>query len=160
MHLYHIKFLCPRFALLATVRENYDDFKKNLVSILSIFWLVLLTIDCPFVIVLFFVGFYLYTTNAFANIAIKRIWLRLWTGIEPELMPGLVDMRVLNESIYSSVLFRSIPQIIIQSMNNSAVEWSVIGYISVVGSSLNIVYGLYNILFQCSFGLPTLMHLI
>merc|ERR1711991_92132 len=49
MHLYHIKFLCPRFALLATVRENYDDFKKNLVSILSIFWLVLLTIDCPFV---------------------------------------------------------------------------------------------------------------
>merc|ERR1711998_322973 len=29
-------------------------------------------------------------------------------------------------------------------MNNSAVEWSIIGYISVVGSSLNIVYGLYR----------------
>merc|ERR1711998_24016 len=73
--------------------------------------------------------------------------LRLWIDIEPELRPGLVDVRVLNESIFYSALFRSIPQIIIQSMNNSAVEWSIIGYISVVGSSLNILYGLYRLFY-------------
>ena len=87
-------------------------------------------------------------TKLFANKAIQNLWMSVWTGVPQEPTSELVDKKVLNESIYSEIVFESLPELILQSLNNELLsQWSLIGYISTANSALSVANGVYRIIY-------------
>ena len=60
----------------------------------------------------------------------------------------LVDKKVLNESIYTEIIFESLPELILQSFNNQLLrEWSTVAIISTVNSALSVANGTYRAMY-------------
>ena len=85
------------------------------------------------------------------NKAIQNFWMSVWTGVPQEPTGELVDKKMLNESIYSEIIFESLPELILQTCNNVLLDgwdgWSWIGYMSAAMSALSIANGLYRVLY-------------
>ena len=97
-------------------------------------------------------GMIMYEYKIFVNPLQQRVWLSGWTKHDDYTndvydAPS-VDVKLLKESTFVSVLLGAAPKMIIQYTNNSQLgEWTSISYLSMVCSCTHIIYGVY--LFTC-----------
>lgn len=128
------------------VFEKYDNVIKIIVTFLL--GLPCFIIVSPLVVPWAVFGIFLYMTKLFANKAIQDFWLSVWTGEAVKPSGEMVDKKVLNESIFSEIVFESLPELILQSLNNQLLgEWNIVGYISAANSALSVANGVYRVLY-------------
>ena len=80
-------------------------------------WIVLVL---PFYAFWFVLGLYFFQSKCLSVTPLRNIWYRVWTGTnDHETDPLLlVDPAVLNESLFAEFLSETLPQLVIQSLNN------------------------------------------
>jgi len=144
------------------VEDSWDDLIKILFKVI-LFWIVLCILQLFTCIAfvfwtmifdpLFFfwtgVGMFFYQTKLLAFVPFWNFWVKRWTGNDDDhLKKGLVDVRMLNKSILTELIFESLPQIVIQVVNGVFMKSiDTVGYFSVSMSSLFIVNGIYKFIF-------------
>ena len=112
--------------------------------------LVLNTPTFVFSIVWFCFGLLLFATKAFAVCKVANFWVRYWTWDESHdrYFEGKIVVDILNESIYTEILYETLPQIILQVINNMLVEqWTLISIISTTISGIDMINGVYRFIF-------------
>lgn len=97
--------------------------------------------------------------KSLAIIGVYNKWVYLYSGVsvshevlvtdinKPLPVRVVIDKHILNESLYSEILFESLPQIVLQVVNNVylGTSWTFVSYISVVVSGINILNGIYRV---------------
>ena len=155
-HLYKTEVLMPG-ALLSLLNAALDafnipstsnDYSRVIKATSFILGIPLFIVLSPFIIPWVVFGLFLYMTKLFANKRIQNFWISVWTGMPPADSDEKVDIKVLNESIYSEIVFESLPELVLQSLNNQHMgDWSLIGYMSVSLSALSVANGVYRVLY-------------
>jgi len=103
-----------------------------------------------FSIVWFCFGLLLFATKAFAVCKVANFWVRYWTWDESHdrYFEGKIVVDILNESIYTEILYETLPQIVLQVINNMLVEqWTLISIISTIISGIDMINGVYRFIF-------------
>ena len=105
----------------------HDHYKEDLWWLLVPVQLVLclsytlwILLVLPFFVFWFVLGIYFFQAKCLSVTPLRNIWYRVWTGTndydtDPLL---LVDPAVLNESLFAEFLGETLPQLIVQSINN------------------------------------------
>ncbi len=80
-------------------------------------WVILVL---PFYAFWFVLGLYFFQSKCLSVTPLRNLWYRVWTGTnDHETDPLLlVDPAVLNESLFAEFLAETLPQLILQSLNN------------------------------------------
>ena len=102
--------------------DTYNSFAK--VAITTFVSVPIIILNSPFLVPLGLLGMFLYTLKLFASVKIQRFWKSMWTGKDTEQVekhPNL-DTRVLNESVFTQIVFEALPQLVIQCLNNIEVN--------------------------------------
>ena len=111
-------------------------------QILSIaLWLITILSYPVFLVVWLIFGLLLQTTKLIAVGSLSNYWFVIWTGKDSFMDPNLiVDRSELISSLVIECIFESIPQIIIQCVNNTYMDyWSTLALFSLIFSSLFLV---------------------
>ena len=133
----------PKFIIL----QKYDTlFKILFTTILSIPWLIL---NSWFIIPWLIFGFFLHSTKVFSIGGVSNMWLQVWTGTDKYNVTHVIDVEVLNESIYFEILVETMPQLILQLSNNILLKqpWTGVQIFSVLLSGLNALNVLYKLIY-------------
>ncbi len=81
-----------------------------------------------FILLWFAIGLFLFASKVMAIRAVHNTWYYIWTGCSDHDMTVEVDLALLNEALFAEFLFESLPQMIVQSMNNTLTSlWNPIG---------------------------------
>lgn len=130
--------------------ENHNIFSKFVITtMISTPWLV---INSLFLISWLFVGWVLYICKLMSVGKIEQVWLYIWTGRRYRNLPKL-NQEFANWTVLGKILFESIPQLLIQTINNSLLSnWTIVNKVSAACSILSILNGLYRLLFSKLFG--------
>ena len=148
-HFWRIKI--PNFLKFEEV-DNIFKFVYTLVLYI-VFLLPNLVLNAPtfvFSIVWFCFGLLLFATKAFAVCKVANFWVRFWTWDESHdrYFEGKIVVDILNESIYTEILYETLPQIVLQVINNMLVEqWTLISIISTIISGIDMINGVYRFIF-------------
>jgi hypothetical protein len=80
---------------------------------------------------------------------IHNMWLQVWTGSNKFDVDHIIDVEVLNESIYMEVLLETIPQLVLQISNNVLLKqpWTGVSIFSVILSGLNALNVTYKLIY-------------
>ena len=126
--------------------DSYHVFYKVVItSVLSTPWLI---INSPLLIGWLFVGWLLYLCKLMPVGKVERLWLLVWTGKDYKNLP-FINPRFANATVLLKILFESIPQFIIQTINNSYLDnWTPLCKISVSMSILSMISGLYRLAYS------------
>ena len=133
----------PKFLIL----PKYDTLFKVLFTVIgSSPWLIL---NSWFWIPWLALGFFLNSTKTMGIGGIHNMWLQVWTGSDKFNVDHIIDVEVLNESIYMEVLCETIPQLILQISNNVLLKqpWTGISIFSVILSGLNALNVTYKLIY-------------
>ena len=89
-------------------------------------------VHIPFWIVWLLLGFYCNQIKAMAIKRVWTVWFQLWTNSNKfDSKAQLVDTGVMNEAIFAEFMTETIPQLVLQSLNNQATKtWTSIGIFS------------------------------
>jgi hypothetical protein len=99
-------------------------------------------------------GIFLYQTKVLALTPVWNMWVERWAGDgnhEKYLKKGMLDVKVLNKSLFHEFVFETTPQIIVQFVNGELMQQFTfntfqgrIGYFSISMSILFALDGLYS----------------
>ena len=91
--------------------EEYDNILKPLITAFLSF--PFFFVNLPFLAPWAGIGVFLYMTKLFAIKEIQLAWMYVWTGKETEESDELesIDVKALNESIYTEIIFETAPQV-------------------------------------------------
>lgn len=146
-------FIRPRFPFWdmpsSLLFSKYDVLYKYIVTLIVSF--PYLIINCPFLLMWLLLGVFLFNIKVMAIVPIQKLWFYIWTHPSMEKQhyhrmllnskKGVVDGKVLNESIYITALIETFPWIAIQVINNIATvgmsNWSPLAILSLVFSVSN-----------------------
>ena len=95
-------------------------------------------------------GLILFATKAFAVSKVANFWVRYWTWDKnfEGYFEGKIVVEILNESIYTEILYETLPQMILQIINNILVDqWNFLSIVSTTISGINMANGIYRFLF-------------
>lgn len=105
---------------------------------------------------------FLYQTKALAIGVVWSLWFRVWTSTDDHQVDEILNSALLHESVVVEFLFETLPQLAVQSINNTFMgNWPPIGIFSTVLSALMafngvFYYGYYIIFLRRSFSeVPT-----
>jgi hypothetical protein len=130
----------PAFA----VMEKYDSIPKVLLGLTG--YIPLYIINLPVLLPLFLVGHVLYCCKVFPISRVSNTWLRLYTRSNRHASSVNIIIPLLQESIFEEMLTESVPQMIIQIVNNTlTATWSPVSYFSTAMSSAMILNGIWRL---------------
>jgi hypothetical protein len=112
--------------------------------VLGVVWHVASTL---FLVVWLFVGLFLYQTKMLAIGKVWNTWFYTWTQCNDYNKEISLDASVLNESLFYEFLFETVPQIAIQSINNSLIYKGNIPPVSLFSLAMSIfiaINGIYR----------------
>ena len=159
--------LTPRLSLLVKSSQSFFAAEKNNIQsfFAALLLLILNVLDIVITLLWCGVGVFMYTFKIFIISAYQVRWLSIWSAsnsedeefngskenaVEEEVVnvslntATIVDMSIFNESVYVGAIFGAIPQLIIQSISCQMTgEWTVISYMSIICSFMNIMYSVY-----------------
>lgn len=89
---------------------------------------------------------FFYQAKLLSFTPIWNMWVSRWTGnSEEHKKQGLVDLNILNQSLYHEFVFETLPQITIQFVNAGLMrQLTTLGYISISFSIFFAFNGLYT----------------
>jgi hypothetical protein len=132
----------PAFA----VMEKYDSIPKALLGFVG--YAPLYIINLPISLPLFLVGHVLYCCKVFPVSRVSNLWLRLYTRSDKHTSSVVIIIPLLQESIFEEMLTESLPQMIIQIVNNTLNNvWSPLSYFSTSMSGLMILNGIWRLVY-------------
>ena len=122
--------------------DNYDNFYR----IFAISpWIL---INAPFWSPWFILGCFLYVSKIIALGPVRNLWFKIWTGTDEFATETLLDGALLNTSIYSEQLYETLPQLMLQMINNMMLSrWTPLGIFSIAFSIFNSISGLYRVFY-------------
>lgn len=130
----------PAFA----VMEKYDSIPKALLGLVG--YLPLYVINLPVMLPLFLLGHVLYCCKIFPISRVSNLWLRLYTRSTKHTNNVVIIIPLLQESIFEEMLTESVPQMVIQIVNNSITHvWTPLSYFSTAMSSIMILNGIWRL---------------
>jgi hypothetical protein len=130
----------PAFA----VMDKYDSIPKALLGLVG--YLPLYIINLPISLPLFLVGHVLYCCKVMPISRVSNLWLRLYTRSNKHTSNVVIIIPLLQESIFEEMLTESVPQMIIQIVNNTFTNvWSPLSYFSTTMSALMILNGIWRL---------------
>ncbi len=132
----------PAFA----VKEKYDSIPKALVGLAG--YLPLYIINLPVSLPLFLIGHVLYCCKVFPISRVSNLWLRLYTRSDKHASNVVILLPMLQESIFEEMLTESVPQMIIQIVNNTFTNvWTNLSYFSTAMSAMMILNGIWRLFY-------------
>jgi len=132
----------PAFA----VMEKYDNIPKAFLGLIG--YLPLYIINLPILLPLFLLGYAMYMCKVFPMSRVSNPWLRLYTRSTRHTSSAVVIIPLLQQSIFEEMMVESVPQLIIQIINNTFTDtWSTLSYISAFVSSFTILNGIWRLLY-------------
>ena len=117
---------------------------QSLFLLLGIVWYAVMTI---FLLAWLVVGLFLYQTKMLAIGKVWNYWFYTWTQSNEFDKEINLDATVLNESLFYEFLLETVPQILIQSVNNSLIYNGRLPAISVFSLSMSVfiaINGIYR----------------
>jgi hypothetical protein len=144
----------PAFA----VMEKYDSFPKALLGLAG--YLPLYIINLPISLPLFLVGHVLYCCKVFPISRVSNLWLRIYTRSTRHTSSVVIIIPLLQQSIFEEMLTESVPQMIIQIVNNTFTNvWTPLSYFSTIMSGVMILNGIWRLVYYRIY-LKTAIHAI
>ena len=132
----------PAFA----VMEKYDSIPKALLGFVGYFPLYI--INLPISLPLFLVGHVLYCCKVFPISRVSNLWLRLYTRSNKHTSSVVIIIPLLQESIFEEMLTESVPQMVIQIVNNTFTNvWSPLSIFSTGMSAVMILNGIWRLVY-------------
>jgi hypothetical protein len=132
----------PAFA----VMEKYDSFPKALLGLAG--YLPLYLVNLPVLLPLFVAGHVLYCCKVFPISRVSNLWLHLYTRSNKHTSSVVIIIPLLQESIFEEMLTESVPQMIIQIVNNTLTNgWGPLSYFSTSMSALMILDGVWRLVY-------------
>jgi hypothetical protein len=132
----------PAFA----VMDKYDSIPKALLGLAG--YLPLYIINLPVSLPLFLVGHVLYCCKVFPITRVSNLWLRLYTRSTKHTSSVNIIIPLLQESIFEEMLTESVPQMVIQIVNNTLTNvWSPLSYFSTAMSGVMIINGIWRLVY-------------
>jgi hypothetical protein len=132
----------PAFA----VMDKYDSIPKALLGFAG--YIPLYIINLPVSLPLFLVGHVLYCCKVFPISRVSNLWLRLYTRSNKHTSSVVIIIPLLQESIFEEMLTESVPQMVIQIINNTLTNvWSPLSYFSTIMSGLMILNGIWRLVY-------------
>jgi hypothetical protein len=132
----------PAFA----VMDKYDSIPKALLGLAG--YLPLYIINLPVSLPLFLAGHVLYCCKVFPISLVSNRWLQLYTRSDKHTSSVVIIIPLLQESIFEEMLTESVPQMIIQIVNNTMTNvWSPLSYFSTIMSGLMILNGIWRLVY-------------
>ena len=132
----------PAFA----VMEKYDSIPKALLGFVGYFPLYI--INLPISLPLFLVGHVLYCCKVFPISRVSNLWLRLYTRSNKHTSSVVIIIKLLQESIFEEMLTESVPQMVIQIVNNTFTNvWSPLSIFSTGLSAVMILNGIWRLVY-------------
>ena len=132
----------PAFA----VMEKYDSIPKALLGLAG--YLPLYIINLPVSLPLFLAGHVLYCCKVFPISRVSNLWLRIYTRSTRHTSSVVIIIPLLQQSIFEEMLTESVPQMIIQIVNNSYTNvWTPLSYFSTIMSGVMILNGLWRLVY-------------
>jgi hypothetical protein len=132
----------PAFA----VMEKYDSIPKALLGCAG--YVPLYIINIPVSLPLFLVGHVLYCCKVFPIARVSNLWLRLYTRSTKHTSSVNIIIPLLQESIFEEMLTESVPQMVIQIVNNTMTNvWSPLSYFSTAMSGVMILNGIWRLVY-------------
>ena len=115
----------------------------HLATIVSyIAWVLMMT---GFMGLWFAAGLFLFATKVMAIRRVHNWWYHVWTGTDKHDKEVEIDVSLLNEALFAEFIFESLPQMVVQSMNNTLTQlWNPIGIFSMCLSVAVMLNGLYR----------------
>jgi hypothetical protein len=96
----------------------------------------------------FLLGIFLHLTKLFTIGRVQTFWFYLWTGGNRFECDRDVDIGTLNRDMLAEFLMESLPQLLVQSINNQLThKWTLIGWISAALSMFVALNGTYRMLY-------------
>ena len=93
----------------------------------------------------FAIGLFLFATKVMAIRRVHNWWYHVWTGTDKHDKEVEIDVSLLNEALFAEFIFESLPQMVVQSMNNTLTQlWNPIGIFSMCLSVAVMLNGLYR----------------
>jgi hypothetical protein len=91
-------------------------------------------------------GSLLFLTKSFAVGKVHNWWMEIWLGNDSLNTDVFVDGPLLNEAIYTEIVYETYPQLILQFTNNSLLgNWTPLSIFSMTFSVFNAINGLYRV---------------
>jgi hypothetical protein len=132
----------PAFA----VMDKYDSIPKALLGLVGYFPLYI--INLPISLPLFLLGHVLYCCKVFPITRVSNLWLRLYTRSTRHTSSVNIIIPLLQESIFEEMLTESVPQMVIQILNNTFTNvWSPLSYFSTAMSGVMILNGIWRLVY-------------
>jgi len=132
----------PSFA----VMEKYDNIPKAFLGLTG--YLPLYIINLPILLPLFLLGYAMYMCKVFPMSRVSNPWLRLYTRSTRHASSVVVIIPLLQQSIFEEMIIESIPQLIIQIINNTFTgTWSPLSYISTFVSGCIVFNGIWPLVY-------------
>jgi hypothetical protein len=132
----------PAFA----VMDKYDSIPKALLGLVG--YVPLYIINLPISLPLFLVGHVLYCCKVFPISRVSNMWLRLYTRSDKHTSSVVIIITLLQESIFEEMLTESVPQMVIQIINNTFTNvWSPLSYFSTTMSAVMILNGIWRMVY-------------
>lgn len=137
--------------------DKHDSLPKVLAYYLT--WLLVLTGQAVFgvayftwlsvmilgMVLWFSVGLFFFATKVMTIRRVHNWWYYVWTGSNKHDKAVEIDVALLNEALFAEFLFESIPQMVVQSLNNTLTQlWNPIGIFSMCLSVSVMLNGLYR----------------
>ena len=105
-------------------------------------WICMSTL---FMTLWFTLGLFLFATKVMAIRRVHNWWYYVWTGCRNHDTEIEIDISLLNEALFAEFLFESLPQMVVQSLNNTLTQlWNPIGIFSMCLSVFVMLNGLYR----------------
>jgi outer membrane protein assembly factor BamB len=114
-----------------------------------------LLVDLILLSCLLFLGLFIFQSKVICIREVYNVWFRLWTGDVKIRSTPQVDTRLLNESIFIEMIVESLPQLIIQIINNSLMgSLSRLAILSASFAFLLVVNGIWSYSYVLYVGSP------
>jgi len=132
----------PKFLQLT----EYDNILKLMYGFLI--HLPFYILNLPTILPLFLAGHFLYCAKLMPLSNVSNVWLRWYTGRRDHDSRSSIIVHLLQESIFEEILTESLPQLAIQAVNQTLNnEWTNLGLVSIIMSSLMALNGVYRFLY-------------
>ena len=141
--------------------ERHDTIPKGLVFLIvwamvasvQAMWIFVylmwaVCINGPFIALWFSIGVFFYQTKVISITTIWNYWFSVYCYHSYYKKKIKIDTGIINEALFAEFLLQAIPQIVIQSMNNTATgQWDAVAVFSFVTSVFTASIGLYKLVY-------------
>lgn len=114
--------------------------------VIYIIWVIVIAL--PLTIIWLLLGSYFYQTKILAIGSVWNFWFTKWSGTNNFNITCDISIELLNESIFYEFVLESMPQLLLQCLNNEFnMKWNFITYLSIFFSISMTANGIYRYLY-------------